>query len=86
MVAVQNVIGKMYNLKVATTSELRIRLYRTGTTNYVGESETQEAILLSHDDLLSYDVVGEDTLIVDEIIKPTETNINGFDFELKPSN
>jgi len=84
LVAVQNVIGKIYNLKVATTSELRIRLYRTGTTNYVGESETQEAILLSHDDLLSYDVVGEDTLIVDEIIKPTETNINGFDFELKP--
>jgi len=84
LVAVQNVIGKIYNLKVATTSELRIRLYRTGTTNYVGESETQEALLLSEEDLVAYDVQGEDTLIVDETIKPTETNINGFDFELKP--
>ena len=84
LVAVQNVIGKIYNLKVATTSELRIRLYRTGVTNYVGESETQEALLLSEEDLVAYDVVGEDTLIVDETIKPTETNINGFDFELKP--
>ena len=84
LVAVQNVIGKIYNLKVATTSELRIRLYRTGTTNYVGQSETQEALLLSEEDLVAYDVQGEDTLIVDETIKPTETNINGFDFELKP--
>jgi len=84
LVAVQNVIGKIYNLKVATTSELRIRLYRTGVTNYVGQSETQEVLLLSEEDLVAYDVQGEDTLIVDETVKPTETNINGFDFELKP--
>ena len=84
LVAVQDVIGKIYNLKVATTSELRIRLYRTGVTNYVGQSETQEALLLSEEDLVAYDVQGEDTLIVDEIIKASQTDINGFDFELKP--
>ena len=58
LVAVQDVIGKIYNLKVATTSELRIRLYRTGVTNYVGQSETQEALLLSEEDLVAYDVQG----------------------------
>tara|TARA_R110002020_G_scaffold324202_1_gene539951 strand:+ start:1653 stop:2867 length:1215 start_codon:yes stop_codon:yes gene_type:complete len=84
LIAVQNVIGKTYNLKVATTSELTIKLYRLGTTNYVGESQTQELLLLSEDDLIAYDVKGEDTLIVSETIKPTQTNINGFDFDLKP--
>tara|TARA_R110002050_G_scaffold52954_2_gene120421 strand:+ start:1654 stop:3072 length:1419 start_codon:yes stop_codon:yes gene_type:complete len=84
LIAVQNVIGKIYNLKASTTSELRIRLYRTGVTNYVGQSETQEALLLSEEDLVAYDVKGKDTLVVDEVVKASETDINGFDFELKP--
>ena len=83
LIAVQDVIGKIYNLKVATTSELRVRLYRTGVSNYNGDVEG-DIIPLSEEDLVAYDVQGEDTLIVDEIIKASQTDINGFDFELKP--
>ena len=83
LIAVQDVIGKIYNLKVSTTSELRVRLYRTGVSNYNGDVEG-DIIPLSEEDLVAYDVQGEDTLIVDEIIKASQTDINGFDFELKP--
>jgi len=83
LVAVQNVIGKIYNLKVATTSDLRIKLYRTGVTNYSGGT-SGDIIPLSQSDMITYDVQGEDTLIVDETIPASQTDINGFDFELKP--
>ena len=61
LVAVQNVIGKIYNLKASTTSDLRIKLYRNAAN-----------------------IESENALIVDETIPANQTNINGFDFELKP--
>jgi len=58
--AVQQVIGKTYNLKAVCDEELLVQVFRLADNG------------------------GVDTLIVNEQIKPTETNINGFDFDLVP--
>ena len=85
LVSNQDVIGKLYKLKALTTKPLRIRLFRIGESSY-DENNPQLELLFPNETNFSNTITlqGEDTLIVDEIIQPEVTSLDGFDFELKP--